>query len=279
MRPWILAVIAVGVMVVLTLREVSLSRQINALRREKEELTLQQQNLVERLERAEEKLERKPEQVASSVENNPAFIPADNSHLFSRVTSLENQLRWLQARICPEYDPTVSPPEPEPDTNAPPKRSWGPEQVLGPPDSERDGDAATAWTPMEADAGPEWLAVGFDRAVELSQVRIRENFNAGAITKVTTTINGAEFVLWEGKSARGKAPRDFVVPVVPGVQANSVIVHLDTKRVSGWNEIDAVELVGRDGSRQWATSANASHSYADREGVARPRIILQEIQR
>ena len=39
-------------------------------------------------------------------------------------------------------------------------------------------------------------------------------------------------------------------------------LHLDTTRVSGWNEIDAVELIGRDGSRQWATSAKASSSYA-----------------
>ena len=100
--------------------------------------------------------------------------------------------------------------------------------------------------------------------MELAQVRIRESYNPGAITKVTTVANGGEMVLWEGTSARGKAPRDFVVPVAAGVQANSIIVYLDTKRVSGWNEIDAVELVGRDGSRQWATSATASSTYADR---------------
>jgi len=40
-------------------------------------------------------------------------------------------------------------------------------------------------------------------------------------------------------------------------------VYLDRRRVPGWNEIDAVELVGRDGSRQWATSAIASSSYAE----------------
>ena len=39
-------------------------------------------------------------------------------------------------------------------------------------------------------------------------------------------------------------------------------VDFDRARVPGWNEIDAVELVGRDGSRQWATSAKASSSYA-----------------
>ena len=43
-----------------------------------------------------------------------------------------------------------------------------------------------------------------------------------------------------------------------------VIVRLDTASVPGWNEIDAIELVGRDGSRQWAVAANASSSYAER---------------
>jgi len=48
-----------------------------------------------------------------------------------------------------------------------------------------------------------------------------------------------------------------------GVQANQIKVYLDRRRVPGWNEIDAVELIGRDGSRQWATSAMASSSYAE----------------
>ena len=130
----------------------------------------------------------------------------------------------------------------------------------------------TAWTSLDPDGGPEWLGLGFDRTVEVAQVRIRESYNPGAITKVTTTVNGSELVLWEGNSSRGKAPRDFVVPVPAGIQANSVVVYLDTKRVAGWNEIDAVELLGRDGSRQWATSANASSAYADR--AASPQLLI-----
>jgi hypothetical protein len=41
-----------------------------------------------------------------------------------------------------------------------------------------------------------------------------------------------------------------------------VRVYLDTAKVPGWNEIDAVELIGRDGTRQWAVSATASSTYA-----------------
>ena len=52
--------------------------------------------------------------------------------------------------------------------------------------------------------------------------------------------------------------------VAAGVNARSVKVYLDTSRVPGWNEIDAVELIGRDGSRQWARQASASSTYAER---------------
>jgi hypothetical protein len=55
------------------------------------------------------------------------------------------------------------------------------------------------------------------------------------------------------------------VPVPEGVPADPIfIVEFDTTRVGGWTEIDAVELVGRDGSRQWAKSADASSTFADK---------------
>jgi hypothetical protein len=44
---------------------------------------------------------------------------------------------------------------------------------------------------------------------------------------------------------------------------------VDTNRVESWPEIDAVELVGTNGSRQWASKSSASSSYSDTftEGV------------
>ena len=94
-------------------------------------------------------------------------------------------------------------------------------------------------------------------------MRIRETSNPGAISKVTAMVNNEEVTLWEGTAAQSGTPRDFVVPVSDGVQTDSVVVHFDTTRVGSWSEIDALQIVGRDGSRQWATSANASSTYAD----------------
>jgi len=143
------------------------------------------------------------------------------------------------------------------------RRSWGPEQATGAPNTMVAGDQPTAWAPLQQDAGPEWLRVEFGKAVEVAEVRIRETFNPGAISKVIAVDGGVERVLWEGVEEIRPAPCEFVVTAKGGISTRSIVVHLDTARVSGWNEIDAVELVGKDGSRQWAQSAVASSSFAE----------------
>ena len=125
--------------------------------------------------------------------------------------------------MVPEYDPNL--PEPPEAPAATPtnstKRSWGPEQVTGPPDTPNAGDCTTAWASRDPDGGLEWLAVGFDRAVEIAEVRIRESYNPGAIVKVVALVNNQEVVLWEGSSARGQAPRDFAVRPAASVRKPS----------------------------------------------------------
>jgi hypothetical protein len=100
--------------------------------------------------------------------------------------------------------------------------------------------------------------------VDVAEVRIRETYNPGAVTKVVGLVDGREQVLWEGTEATAAAPREFVVRPAAKVTARSIVVYLETSRVPGWNEIDAVELIGKDGSHQWAQSATASSSFADR---------------
>lgn len=153
--------------------------------------------------------------------------------------------------------------EPAP-ASQPPGRFWGQEQATGAPDTLQAGDIPTAWAPREQDGGEEWLHLDYSNQVQLAEVRVRETHNPGAISKVAAVLpNGQEIVIWEGVDQPGLAPLDKSFPVPANITAGSVKVYLDTKRVSGWNEIDAVELVGRDGSRQWAARASASSSYAD----------------
>jgi hypothetical protein len=149
-----------------------------------------------------------------------------------------------------------------------PPEPWGPGQAAGPPDTEEAEDAPTAWTPLEPDAGPEWLLVRFERAVAVAEVRVRESLNPGAVRRVSATLeDGSSFLIWEGDDPTVSAPADLVVRPDREMVARTVRVELDTSRRPGFDAIDAVELVGRDGSRQWAVEAEASSTYATTGGM------------
>jgi hypothetical protein len=149
-------------------------------------------------------------------------------------------------------------------------RAWGPEQATGAPDTLEAGDTPTAWASLQPHAGPEWLKLEYEKEVEVAEVRVRVTHNPGAITKVAAFDKGGkEELLWQGREPQHEFPGDFVVFVPNGrrVLSKSVKVHLDTALVPDWSEIDAVRLVARDGTGQWAAEATASSTFAER-GVA-----------
>lgn len=136
------------------------------------------------------------------------------------------------------------------------------------PDTHEAEDAPTAWCSLEPDAGAEWLLVHFEKKVSIAEVRVRESFNPGAVSRVSAVFeDGTSSLLWEGQDPTVQTPEDFVVRVEREIAGQSVLIELDTARRPGWNAIDAVELVGRDGSRQWAAGAVASSTYADVGGL------------
>ena len=142
--------------------------------------------------------------------------------------------------------------------------SWGVNQATGEPDTMAAGDKPTAWAPASPDGDPKWLQLGYEKAVEIAQVRVRESCGPGCIAKVAAVLeSGAEVVIWQGRQSPGEGIVDATFNAPAGLTARGVKVYLDTKRVPGWNEIDAVELIGRDGTRQWAQSASASSSYGE----------------
>ncbi|MBM3473300.1 MAG: hypothetical protein FJX75_08545 [Armatimonadetes bacterium] len=145
------------------------------------------------------------------------------------------------------------------------RRAWSPEQATGPRDTLQGGDMQTAWASRTPDGQPEWLLLGYDKPVDIAEVRIWETYNPGAVTKVTAMLDdGTEVPLWEGDDPTTVTPGELLVTVEGNAQAKRVKVYIDSPTHPGWNEIDAVELVGKDGTRQWASGATASTSYADR---------------
>ncbi len=146
--------------------------------------------------------------------------------------------------------------------------AWGAAQAVGDPDTLTAGDQRTAWAPASADGGTEWLQLGYESAVEVAQIRVRETCGAGSIAKVAAVLEGGrEVVIWQGRHEASPGIVDAPFNAPAGLTARGVKVYLDTARVPGWNEIDAVELIGRDGTRQWAKTSAASSSYGESSRV------------
>lgn len=178
-----------------------------------------------------------------------------------------------EAKPSPERPPMlVAEPAPPPAKPKPRRtivrRPWSAEQATGAPDTKEAGDSPTAWAPLSPNSGTQWLELEYEKPVDIAELRVRQTFNPGAICKITgINASGQEIKIWEGTEPPGRAPVETSFKACCRVQTDKIKIYLDTKRVAGWNEIDAVELIGRDGTRQWAIDAKASTSYVYRKGT------------
>ncbi|MFI5402360.1 MAG: hypothetical protein ACHQ1G_05435, partial [Planctomycetota bacterium] len=142
--------------------------------------------------------------------------------------------------------------------------NWHPLKATGPPDAApATNDHPNAWATREQDRGREWLELAYDPPRRASGVRIFEVNVPGAVVEVETVDEGGtRRSVWKGSDPTDP-PGVFEVSFVATYRVRAVRIVLDTSKRTGWEEIDAVELVGPDG-RAWASGASASSSYAER---------------
>ena len=142
--------------------------------------------------------------------------------------------------------------------------SWSPGKAAGAPDTANFGDYATAWASQSPDGGKEWLQLKYAKSVEIGEINIHETYNPGALAKVVAIMpDGSEKTIWQGTEDTDTGIVERAVKVPKGIRSDQIRIELDTSRVPGWNEIDAVEMVGTDGSHQWATESTASSYYGE----------------
>ena len=125
--------------------------------------------------------------------------------------------------------------------------SWSPEQMIGVPNVQKYGDNGNAWASKDQDKGEEWVKLTFEKEVNATEVRIKETYNAGAITKIVLyENNNKSHVVYKAKSETKKNEMQYLVAKFPktGYKTKMVKIILDSKAITGWNEIDAVQLVG-----------------------------------
>ena len=145
-------------------------------------------------------------------------------------------------------------------------RPWGPEQATGEPDTPLAGDNTTAWASLSTGGQPEWLTLRYAKAVIPKTVLIHETYNPGAVNKVSVfTADGTEVEAWKGQDPTpvGRQKSISKIDLKVDFKTDRVKIYIDSPRVPGWNEIDAVGLVDKTDQTQWAVAAKASSSYAE----------------
>ena len=125
--------------------------------------------------------------------------------------------------------------------------SWSANQATGAPNVENYGDNGAAWTSKTQDGGIEWLDLKYPRPVYATQVRVRESCGSGAVIKIEVyDEQGGAHAVWQGNDPTTELNYLMVKFPKTTFKTDRVKVTLATNIVSGWNEIDAVQLVGTD---------------------------------
>jgi len=124
---------------------------------------------------------------------------------------------------------------------------WSANQATGAPNVEKYGDDGKAWTSKTPDGGIEWLDLKYPKPVHASEVRVRESCGSGAVIKIEVyDEQGAVHAVWQGNDPTTELNYLMVKFAKTTFKTDHVKVTLATNVVPGWNEIDAVQLVGTD---------------------------------
>jgi hypothetical protein len=133
-------------------------------------------------------------------------------------------------------------------------------QATGPENVPQPGmDNSLAWCPANENSGEEWLELRYAAPVSATEIRIHASFNPGAVVRVLAgTTDGDLREIWAGDGVVQPIQK---VTVSPPAEIAVVKLVLDTSKVPGWNEIDAVALVDGSGEMHYAATATASSEW------------------
>lgn len=125
--------------------------------------------------------------------------------------------------------------------------SWSANQATGVPNVDKYGDNGNAWTSKTEDGGIEWLDLKYPKPVHATEVRVRESCGSGAVIKIEVyDEQGGAHSVWQGNDPTTELNYLMVKFPKTTFKTGRVKVTLATNVVPGWNEIDAVQLVGTD---------------------------------
>jgi len=171
----------------------------------------------------------------SQAEVQDTLSPDELESLPAEFVSIQGQ-SIRQWAISAEASSTYADPE------------WAAEQATGSPNTPRCGDYQTAWATTGSDA-TDWLTLKFPLAVHVVAINIIQSFNPDQVVKVELVgpfERATEVYVQEPHQVDQPCPYTLSIPVerTEG-RFDSIRITLDQSVLGlGWNQIDAVELVG-----------------------------------
>ena len=124
---------------------------------------------------------------------------------------------------------------------------WSANQATGAPNVDKYGDDGAAWTSKTPDGGIEWLDLKYAKPVHATEVRVRESCGSGAVIKIEIYDElGMAHTVWQGADPTTELNYFMVKFPKTTFKTDRVKITLATNVVPGWNEVDAVQLVGVD---------------------------------
>ena len=125
---------------------------------------------------------------------------------------------------------------------------WGPEQATGSPNTDRCGDYQYAWATAASDS-VEWISLKYPVPVHVIEINIIQSFNPNQVVKVELIgVDDQVIKIYQGDPEQVDQPCPFTLTIpVEKTEGrfNEIRVTVDQSELGlGWNQIDAVELVG-----------------------------------
>ena len=130
------------------------------------------------------------------------------------------------------------------------RKTYSAVQATGAPNVSIAGNSPDAWSPAKKNEGTEWLEVTFANPAHATEVRVRQNDTPACIAKIEALEpDGTSHLWWQGADPYViPAVREIVwfavrVPKTSYLVAK-IKITLNLAAVTGWKEVDAVQLVG-----------------------------------
>lgn len=125
------------------------------------------------------------------------------------------------------------------------KNCYSNKQILGQPSIMSDfGETVCAWTPREVGRN-DFISIGYKEPMYVKQVSIHENYNPGAIVKVTLYGEGKDTLVYSNSkpriiSRRGRMFNIFLKNI--SFKVNKVRIDINTESYRDFYQIDAVAI-------------------------------------